>query len=63
MAKYSIFKINRYENKKPLYVFSPASWSGLAVSLQLNTDMCESIQPLTFRQFIKEWLKYEMSSR
>ena len=56
MRKDIIFKIV-YPQKAPIYVFSKSSWVGLATSFRLYEDSDGMIIPITFWQFIKEWLR------
>lgn len=55
MRKDRIFKIV-YSQKTPIYVFSKSSWVGLATSFRLYEDSDGMIIPITFWQFIKEWM-------
>lgn len=55
MKKHNIFKI-AYPNTPPVYVFTKNGWCGLASNIQLRKDECGMIYPLTYWQFIKEWL-------
>lgn len=56
MRKDRIFKIV-YPQKTPIYVFSKSSWVGLANAFRLQEESDGMIIPLTFWQFIKEWLR------
>lgn len=56
MRKDRIFKIV-YPQKTPVYVFSKASWAGLVSAFHLQEDSDGMIIPITFWQFIKEWMR------
>ena len=55
MRKDRIFKIV-YPQKAPVYVFSKTSWVGLANAFRFQEDSDGVIIPLTYMQFIKEWM-------
>lgn len=56
MHKDRIFKIV-YPQKAPIYIFSKASWVGLATTVRLYEASDGMIIPITFWQFIKEWIR------
>ena len=50
-----VFKLD-FPDKKPVYVFSINSWVGLAHTFKILKADEGIIIPITYRQFIKEWL-------
>lgn len=56
MRKDRIFKIV-YPQKTPIYIFSKSSLVGLANTFCPQEDSDGMIIPITFWQFIKEWIR------
>lgn len=58
-----IYKLDFSNRFKPIFIFSPSGWSGIALHLRFRKEDCGSIIPLTYWQFIKEWIKSVINSR
>ena len=55
MKRNNIFRID-FPDKAPLYIFTKNSWVGLIHIMNEKHDEGGMITPLTYWQFIKEWL-------
>lgn len=57
MKRDSIFRID-VPNRKPLYIFTKYGWTGLtSIINDENAKSSAMIRPISYWQFIKEWLK------